>query len=506
MLAFLVAAAVHAQPIVAVGEPDNMGITCSCHWTRLFARGDGSVDLFVTGGGNYTHNTLVRQANGRWRTSGSARALTSIGELVDHAVARCPDGTWLHVASANRTELLDDSFYMMHYGLDLELLNQRLVVDGDTVLRYNDAPILCDANTVATVGHPRDYDSHDGVLLWFASDGTVSRESYLDTIPPVGGSSLIWDARREEYLSFRALGPESNLFVVFLDRDFQQTAPWKEIALDPRPPYLSWPQTVIPFGDGYAVAHLVRREGVAYSTDSGDIQVTILDADLDLLQSVQVTEIADGGGAHRPSLTRVGDELLVGYEESIQPRLVVLQLDPDFPPEPDPITGEPGWLASLVTDTGTPADTATELDSGGGGGTPDQPEPDAAPAREPVADAGPDRVVTMGAPVQLDGRRSSDPDSEVLTYAWTFDDPTLSLTSADQSVAIFEPPAPGVYRFRLLVHADGASASDEVVVTVQEAEGCGCTSAPSSPIGVLALLGLLGLCRRSMTPTSSEEP
>ena len=44
----------------------------------------------------------------------------------------------------------------------------------------------------------------------------------------------------------------------------------------------------------------------------------------------------------------------------------------------------------------------------------------------PVASAGPDRQVSVGAVVQLDGAGSSDVDEDALTYAWTLKRPSGS--------------------------------------------------------------------------------
>ncbi|NMB74363.1 MAG: hypothetical protein GYA21_04450, partial [Myxococcales bacterium] len=40
------------------------------------------------------------------------------------------------------------------------------------------------------------------------------------------------------------------------------------------------------------------------------------------------------------------------------------------------------------------------------------------PNRAPVAEAGPDRVAVLGAPLELDGSQSRDPDGDALTFEW----------------------------------------------------------------------------------------
>lgn len=513
MLALWMIAAAWAQPILSVGEQTDMGVSCTCAWANVFPRADGNADLFLAGGGNYNHRVLQRQSDGTWQAAGASRNLTTSSALIDHAITPCPDGSWVHVASANLDGMFDGALYMMHYSDELETLTERLVVENDSVYRYNDVPVVCDTRTVATLGHPQSLDSSSGVLMRFAEDGSVSETGYIDTVPPLSGSSLIWDPEREQYLSFRALGPESSLFVVFLDQDFQQTDEWKLIDLSPRPAHLSWPQSVIRLGDGYAIAHLTRREGEAYSSDQGDIQVTVLDSNLDLVQSVTVVEASGAEGAHRPSLARVGNELLVTYEVAIRPYLVVLQLDPELPPEPAGETGTPGWGDAVpVEDTGTPedpdTDTGTDTDT-----EPEEPAPEPEPEAEAdaqsgpepsvVADAGPNRTVAVGATTQLDGRASRHSDGETLTVAWSSDDPRVSLQDASTPMALFTATEAGVYTVRLDVTAGDLSSSDDVLVSVQDERACGCATGRGLYGGWVPLLVLLGLSRRRRSGVST---
>lgn len=86
----------------------------------------------------------------------------------------------------------------------------------------------------------------------------------------------------------------------------------------------------------------------------------------------------------------------------------------------------------------------------------------------PTAAAGPDQVVDAGPLVTLDGRASSDPNGDPLTFAWSqTEGPAVALAGADSVQASFAPVAAGVYGFRLVV-SDGVktSAPDDVRIVV----------------------------------------
>ena len=74
---------------------------------------------------------------------------------------------------------------------------------------------------------------------------------------------------------------------------------------------------------------------------------------------------------------------------------------------------------------------------------------------EPEADAGPHQSAETGVLVTLDGRGSSDPDGDALTYAWTEDagNPETGLLSDNTAVMpTFTPTAVGTYSFVLVVN------------------------------------------------------
>ena len=91
--------------------------------------------------------------------------------------------------------------------------------------------------------------------------------------------------------------------------------------------------------------------------------------------------------------------------------------------------------------------------------------------RAPVALAGADESVDPEAAVTLDGSASSDPDGDVLSYAWVqVSGAAVTMTDADAARASFDAPMdPGALVFRLTVtDAGGMTASDTVTVTVRD--------------------------------------
>lgn len=138
--------------------------------------------------------------------------------------------------------------------------------------------------------------------------------------------------------------------------------------------------------------------------------------------------------------------------------------------------------------------------------------------RPPLAEAGDDLKGRVGAHLDLDGRRSFDPDGDALTYRWTVPGfPAARLINADQAQAQLIVPAvtpadpPIVVRLEVC-DPSGACSADELSVVAWEqpvddaapdvhfdktTRACGCAGEPASFLGLFGLLGATWKRRRT---------
>jgi formylglycine-generating enzyme required for sulfatase activity len=80
------------------------------------------------------------------------------------------------------------------------------------------------------------------------------------------------------------------------------------------------------------------------------------------------------------------------------------------------------------------------------------------PDEAPIAQAGPDQDVPLGSLVSLDGSSSTDPDDQVLSYAWSASaDNPEQVVLTRTAIVRFTPTKPGEYTFILEVTAGTAS-------------------------------------------------
>ena len=203
-------------------------------------------------------------------------------------------------------------------------------------------------------------------------------------------------------------------------------------------------------------ATIAATDTVTITVTAGPNDPPIADAGTDQTVAEGETVTLDGLGSSDPE----GETLIFAWTP---PTGVMLD---------DPTSATPGFTApeQLVADNELEFSLVVS-DASGHASAPDTVIITVIANNEaPSADAGSDQRVDEGAVVTLDATASSDPESEVLTFAWstptgvTLDDPasaTPSFTAPVQLVADAE------LEFMLMVRdASGNSASDTVIITV----------------------------------------
>lgn len=125
----------------------------------------------------------------------------------------------------------------------------------------------------------------------------------------------------------------------------------------------------------------------------------------------------------------------------------------------------------------------------------------------PVADAGPDQTVAVGATVYLDGTGSTDSDGDALLFGWTMvsrpGGSAAALSGSTTGAPTFVADIAGTYEVSLTVSdGDDYSNADSVRVTASSGDtggtsgGCGCrTGTSQEALGTVLLVGLALLFR-----------
>lgn len=132
----------------------------------------------------------------------------------------------------------------------------------------------------------------------------------------------------------------------------------------------------------------------------------------------------------------------------------------------------------------------------------DQRTPDA--NSPPVADAGDDDTVMVGASYMLDGSASSDPDGDDLTYSWSLQVPEGSTqTSLDDATLmnpVFTPDVAGDYVAELVVN-DGTEDSTPDSVTITASEDGSTGGGSQAPDGEGLYADLCQACHKPLAET-----
>jgi len=207
---------------------------------------------------------------------------------------------------------------------------------------------------------------------------------------------------------------------------------------------------------------LTVNDGYSSSTDMVDIVVRdvlpppVANAGPDRMVDERTVVTLDGSGSYDPD----GEHLLYGWQQLAGPAVTIegSYSSPMATFTAPEVTGDTVLTFQILVSDGTPYQTDTVNITVRNVN------------RVPVAHAGPAQTVKEHTPVALDGRGSTDPEGDTLTYAWEqLTGPTVTLSGANTAQPGFTAPdvaADSLVTFQLTVSDGELSSTATVDITV----------------------------------------
>lgn len=329
-----------AAYILAVG--DDVTLPVGGNFARVVVDDTGAYTLFWAAGGDYNRVPLGQD----FTLNDQERVLmTGHTDLIDHAIRRCPDGTWLHAASLNVTDM-NDTARVFRYDAALNLTNEVLLDDQNPDIRHNDMALLCSDHVM--VG----FASSEGGYQWLFElddDGTELQRTEVDAPTQLMGGGLWEDRAGNVNLVGRPSGFDMQMTELDAELAIVESVSVPEMSPGGGTAY--WPQGVIRVGDYVLVAHMGRESDSGWSQDTGNVYLSVVSiADKQLVEQVAITAYEPGDGAMRPWAARDGDDIVLTWDKQLAPHVTRVTIDP-------------AALGETAGDTGGGDDTA---DSGAG--------------------------------------------------------------------------------------------------------------------------------------------
>lgn len=319
------------------------------NWPKVYPDPAGGYHVLnaTVGVYNYQH------ADDELVVDGSTRRVltTDRSNLQDHGLVPCPDGTWLHVASATTIEH-DDTAYAYLYDAGFNVLESATLVEGRVGQWWNDMPVVC-GETFRGLGY---YDAENNVDLIFVeldAELNIVQEVSLHGAPISLGASFL-----EEDGLLKVVGApnkdEDGIIYAAFDSDY---APVErlEVAMMPAGWYPYWTQGFIRYGDHYLVGHLGQDLSETWETQGGDLWVEAFDLDWNHVDQLKLSDNVAPTGGLQPFVAVFGDALYAFYSKTQINYVFTVALAP-IPVD----TGDTGTPSP--DDTGTPADDSGDTD------------------------------------------------------------------------------------------------------------------------------------------------
>lgn len=311
----------HAAVITQVQDPIVLDKRAGT-WARTFVDAEGQWWFFLGAGGgivapvgqdfDFKEDDLLR--------------LTDRQELQDHGVVQCPNGDYLHVASYTESDF-NDSAHAYRYDADWNLVADAVLEAGVSGAEHNDMTVICSRDFQGAVfrenGGP---GGQAGRWFGFDAQGNVSGPSTLENTPQVTGGAALQVG--DEMWMWGTQGYQQDpLQIKRYDLDLNYLGEQGSVSLSPDGGQPYWTQGLLKVGDYYLLAHMGRAPGSNFSADTGNVYLSVLDADLSLLEQTRISDYEGGDAAMRPGLMRDGDTAVVSWDANLRPNLALVTLD-----------------------------------------------------------------------------------------------------------------------------------------------------------------------------------
>ncbi len=324
------------------------------NWNRSFPREVGW-DFLHAAGGDYNLAFLDEDLQ---ITDDRNYPLTGRSDLIDHGIARCPDGGALHASFSGGN---GDTQHTFRYDSDWNLLAANQTVSDDIEVHASDPPVLCSALLNATaLGYGFQVPFRLSVL---DDDGALLRFVDLPTDLQATGASLMVDAESNTMMAISSSWVEFAPIAVnvFSLDDFSLVDARDLDTPQGTERRAFWPQGLMKIGDHYLLGYIVTGEAQGKRQDEGDVWLSAFDLDWNHVETVEVIAEPETQNAYfRVGLSRKGNTILVTYDHINRKQLSTVKVDLVA-------LGAEGGDTGLPYEDDTGGDTGDSGDSGGDG-------------------------------------------------------------------------------------------------------------------------------------------
>ncbi len=306
----------------AVMSGDDIG---GINWVRIFnnfADGGWWVTYHWETEGGLPGYNAARMTDERVLAHSTGRIrLAEWAETKDHAITRCPDGSFLHAFSIG---IGNESARSARYSRSWETLSHEWVEENVPERAHNDLPVICSEPREATAF--TNHASFTAQVFDIGSSGSVtSSSSELTGSGHMAGASWIYYEPRDQYLVIS--NGEPGLRRVWYNRDLSvaEVTDWAPL------PALNrsfWPQKIERVGDYWVLIYLGIEYGGMYLADDGDVYLVVMDSSFNTVDSAKLSNNTPGDlGSARPHFARHGSKLMAVWDKAILPYAAKVQLN-----------------------------------------------------------------------------------------------------------------------------------------------------------------------------------